>query len=531
MKNIRHIILLVLATLALVPTLAAKPKVVVNIVVGGMCGDDLTRYSENFSDKGFNRLTSGGAVYAECYSDFIPNTHLSALATIASGTLPSMHGVIADKWYDRSNNNAIVTLGRKKGEVRCNARDGINSGFTADHIAVQTLAEAVVESHSKSRSITVAQSANSAILLAGRASECYWIDDRGRWCSADCYTNMLPSWVTTYNETDFNSVFVTGSWFGQYPKSRYLNSRKSDILVYDVSTKVSKNKNEVTGWAEQLATTPAGNGAVLEFAKKAFNHLLHEKRPGENDILNICLDASRNIAQKYGSDSIEYEDMLYRLDTSLGEFLDHVFAQVKSKDDVVIVLTSDRGSLAASTYDLSNKYQFNRRQTEVILNAFLSARYGQGNWVLGCHDNSIYLNRNTIYSHKLTLKEIETEAAAFAIQFRGIANALTAEAMLSGSFVHGTARLMQNTFYAQRSGDVSIVLQPLHIDNEQPGLSSGSPYNYDRHVPLVIYGGGIASQRIDRRVSTTSIAPTIASLLGVKRPMCSDAEILTEVKK
>lgn len=532
MKRATFYILFAIALLSLTPLVAAKPKMVVNIVVGGMQADDLVRYEEGFSEGGFKRLTSGGALYTECYTDFVANTSETALATLSTGALPSLHGISSSRWYDRTNHNAEVLLCRKKGDVECRADDGINSGFTTDHLSAQTLADAVVASHAKARAITIAQSANSAILLAGRSGECYWLDKKGWWCSADCYSTILPSWVKSHNEIEFNKVFVTGSWFGTLAKNRYRNSRHSDIIVYDAKTSPAKTKNNVTAdWAKQLAITPAGNSAVLEFGKKAFNNLFHDNQnKSEARILNIYLDAARNIAQKYGSDSIEYEDMLYRLDKSLSEFLSHIYAQVKQSDDIIVVLTSDRGALPFETYELSNKQIFNSRQAEVILNAFLSARYGQGIWVLGYHNNSIYLNRDTIYANKRTLNEIQAEAAAFAIQFRGIANALTSEAMQSGSFMHGTARLIQNSFYPQRSGDVCIALLPHHIDNESAGAASGSPYNYDRHVPLVIYGGGTPASRIDKRVSTASIAPTLASLLGVRRPDCSEADILTDIK-
>ncbi len=520
-----------IAMLLFAPLAAAKPKTVINIVVGGMQAEDLMRYEAGFSEGGFKRLIGGGLLYTECYTDFVANTSETAIATLSTGALPSLHGISSNRWYDRTNHNAEVLLCRKKGDIDCLAEDGINSGFTTDHLSAQTLTDAVVASHDKARAITIAQNANSAMLLAGRSGECYWLDKKGRWCSADCYSTILPSWVKSHNDIEFNKVFVTGSWFGSLAKNRYRNSRHSDIVVYDVKTSPAKAKNTTAAnWVEHLATTPAGNSAVLEFGKKAFNNLFHDQRNNESRILNIYLDAARNIAQKYGSDSIEYEDMLYRLDKSLAEFLAHVYAQVKDDNNIIVVLTSDRGALPLESYELSNKQIFNSRQAEVILNAFLSARYGQGVWVLGYHNNSIYLNRDTIYANKRTLNEIQAEAAAFAIQFRGIANALTSEAMQSGSFMHGTARLIQNSFYPQRSGDVCIALLPHYIDNEAAGFASGSPYNYDRHVPLIIYGGGTPTSRIDKRVSTASIAPTLASLLGVIRPACSEADILTDTK-
>ena len=90
---------------------------------------------------------------------------------------------------------------------------------------------------------------------------------------------------------------------------------------------------------------------------------------------------------------------------------------------------------------------------------------------------------------------------------------------------------MQNGFYPRRSGDVLVCLMPERIESIDDTVScSGSPYNYDRHVPLIIYGGGIAPQRIDKRTDTTSIAPTVARLLEAERPATSTAETITDLK-
>ena len=53
---------------------AAQPKLVVNIVVGGMKASDLERYEKNFNNGGFRMLKSGGVVFAECYTDFVPSS-------------------------------------------------------------------------------------------------------------------------------------------------------------------------------------------------------------------------------------------------------------------------------------------------------------------------------------------------------------------------------------------------------------------------------------------------------------------------
>jgi arylsulfatase A-like enzyme len=43
----------------------------------------------------------------------------------------------------------------------------------------------------------------------------------------------------------------------------------------------------------------------------------------------------------------------------------------------------------------------------------------------------------------------------------------------------------------------------------------GGNAEQDRHVPIVIWGAGVASERTNDRVETTQIAPTILRLLGL----------------
>ena len=249
-------------------------------------------------------------------------------------------------------------------------------------------------------------------------------------------------------------------------------------------------------------------------------------------MVNICLDVPRAVAEKYGPDSTEYEDMLYYLDADLAEFIEFIDNLYSNSKNYLITLTSDHGM--GNRYDEENTNQdiFNPRQTAAILNAFLSAQYGQGSWVLECGNGSIYLNRDLIYAKKLSVAQIQNEAATFALQFRGVANAATATALQGGAMSSSTSRLMQNTFHPRRSGDILYCLQPNFYELAEGCVAkSGSPYNYDRHIPLIFYGSGIGVNEIDRTINSSAIAVTTAYLLGISRPDCADGELIYELKK
>jgi arylsulfatase A-like enzyme len=89
---------------------------------------------------------------------------------------------------------------------------------------------------------------------------------------------------------------------------------------------------------------------------------------------------------------------------------------------------------------------------------------------------------------------------------------------------------MQNGFYPRRSGDVMINLMPGWIE-ERTGVrsSSGSMYRYDTHVPFILFGGGIAAGRYNTEIDMTSMATTLAHLMGINPPSAAEGKIL-EIK-
>jgi arylsulfatase A-like enzyme len=226
---------------------------------------------------------------------------------------------------------------------------------------------------------------------------------------------------------------------------------------------------------------------------------------------------------------MEYEDMLYRLDNDLVEFLTYLYAQVDDPRKIVVVLTSDHGT--SPSYNPAGGKQrerFNVRQMEVIVNAFLGARYGSDNYVVGFANNALYLNHHKLLEKRLTIDVIREEVATFLLQLRGVSTALSASSLRNTSFAEGRSRLLQQSFYPTRSGDVVIDFMPgWIIEDGRVRSASDAGYNYDRKVPLIIYGIG-AKGKSSRKVSMIELAPTIAALLGIEQPWAATAEPMTE---
>lgn len=514
-----RLFLFVIAALAAFESQAAEPRLIVQIVVGSMRAEDLGRYADNFGEGGLRRLTDGGTVYTDSRYDYQQTTTPVSLATLSTGAMPSTHGVVGPRWMDYTSNRPVELIAGREGPA-------------PEHLIAPTLAETLLQHAPGSQAVTVAAEPMSAVVTAGRGGHAFWLDEQCAWTSSPAYAAGLPEWVVRNNRERYNLSYVASEWRTLLERGRYRNTRHWDVTL---AGKNRKEKDQSGAGRLKLASdydrmlyTPAGNTAVLGFAKQA----IAQYRLGDDeatDLLNICLDSSRRIAEAYGPESVEAEDALYRLDRDLADFLTFVFAQVRN-GEVLVVFTSDHGTSPSYDSGPEETDRFNNRQFEVIVNSFLNVRYGAGQWVLAYADKCVWLNHNLIYERGLDLSDVQNEVAIFAMQFSGVSHALSATAMRTSYFGSGYARRMQNSFYPRRSGDVVLNLMPGWIEERERCVSSsGSMYGYDTQVPLIFYGTGVGPQRIGRRVDMTSVAPTLARACGVTEPAASEGATLPEI--
>lgn len=521
MKRIFSLLLLVAAATATTAVTAAeRPRLVVNMVISSMRAGDLDRYAAHFGEGGFNRLTHSGAYYTEGRYDFRQTLTPVTLTTLSTGAQPSMHGIVSESWYDYSTMLPVALTDGTQGD----------GGY---HLIASTLAETLRLHSPESHTFTLAMDPASAITLGGRTGDVYWINaEQCEWTTSPYYTTEQLPWIRQYNREGGNIGHLLASWKQLIDPASYRNTRYEDIrIVVDAKrgiTKAGKGRLHPRTYYERLRYTPAGNSAVLGFATEA----VRKQELGKDevpDLLNICLDVSRHLTEAYGPESVEVEDMYYRLDRDLEAFLAMLDKEV-GKEHYIVLLTSDHGT--STSFDLGKEEteRFRPMQFRVIANGFLNMRYGSGNWILGFRDGSLFLDHNLIYERNLHLSEVQNEVANFAMQFSGVSHALSANDLQSTYFGGGFARRIQNSYYPRRSGDVILNLQPGWVEERENIRShSGSMYGYDTQVPLVLYGAGIAPARIDREVDMTSAAPTLALLLGVPEPEASEGTPLKEI--
>ena len=85
---------------------------------------------------------------------------------------------------------------------------------------------------------------------------------------------------------------------------------------------------------------------------------------------------------------------------------------------------------------------------------------------------------------------------------------------------------VQQSFYPERSGDVYIVVKPYCLlTSSKTGTTHGTPYHYDTHVPLLIYGGGVKPGIRHEAVTPQAIAAIFAHALRIDPPAAAAAPV------
>jgi hypothetical protein len=438
---------------------------------------------------------------------------------------------VAGAWID-------YVTGRRVNLVDDDGVEGVGGDpgaerYSPRHVVMPTLGDKLLAESPSSKVISIASDPVSAIVAGGQSGTAYWMDaGRAVWVSSTAYMTSLPGWVAACNAERIPNRYIDAGWTPARPMRTYIN-RSNSIFGGDGGGALvtSFRQGNIPDYGAMLRS-PLGNTLVIDFARRA----VEGEGLGSDDatdILNVCFDASRTVGERFGSTSMEVEDMIYRLDMELGELLRSILVRVGA-ENVLFVVTSDHGM--SDGWDAAGSMQpgrverdrFNVAQFKTILNSFLGVQLGVGDWVLDYIDRQVYLNRNLIYQKNLNIEDVQNRAAAFVLQFRGVSHVLTSTALGGGYFGAGYGARMQNGFYPRRAGDLMLNLMPGWIE-DRPGVRSlsGSMYDYDTHVPLMMMGWRIpARAEVDADVDMTSLAPTLARFMGIGRPAASDGATL-----
>jgi predicted AlkP superfamily pyrophosphatase or phosphodiesterase len=247
--------------------------------------------------------------------------------------------------------------------------------------------------------------------------------------------------------------------------------------------------------------TPKLDRATVALAEEAISALQLGAR-GHVDYLALGLSQLDRVGHFFGPLSLEQFDALLRVDQLLGEFLDYLDEQV-GKDRYVLALTSDHGVVQLPEFrqelGLTGRYVTGSTIQEAYRVARAATAESSGREA----DRAEVIRRLEMQDYIADVMTIE--------QLAGPVSADSFVALYQRSYFPGRV-----PGFLAREGLIVRMTEGVHTDPEP--TTHGSPYLYDRHVPLIFVGRGIKPGFNDARVRSVDVAPTLARLAGIPTP-------------
>ncbi len=261
--------------------------------------------------------------------------------------------------------------------------------------------------------------------------------------------------------------------------------------------------------------TPMLDEASIAFAIAGVEALGLGRREGV-DLLSLGLSAADPIGHTYGPHSREQLDNLLRLDRGLGDLFDFLDDAV-GRDRYMVALSADHGVLVAPEY----RRQLGEVAARVPLSKVREALRAADE-VVASSDAELRAGRAAI------LEEFDFVAKAMTREELLAVDPSTPLAASADSFVV----LYRRSYRPDRAispGERGVLVRIREGYMVDEAIAThGSPYTYDRHVPLVFMGPGIEPGRLDEVAATVDVAPTLARWARIPYPSDLDGRALID---
>ena len=503
----------------------AVPKLVVGLTIDQLRLDYVEAFSAMYGERGFKRLWREGRIYRNAEFDFVNVDRSSAIAALCTGSYPHVNGIVGNAWMDRSSLQVVNCvddthfMGIYTSESTSPARLKVSNLSDELTIATQGVAEVY----------SIAPTREMAILAAGHASKgAFWINDEtGKW-SGTTYYGTFPSWVSNYNDRQGLDFRIGEMVWGPYlpvTAYKYLTSETKQVTFKHKFDDERRNKYR------KLKTSPYANEEV----NRLVNACLNSTSVGKDlvpDMLHLAYYAGNFDHRPVTELPLEMQDTYVRLDAHLAELLDIIERKV-GLDNTLFYITStgyaDAQPLDAQQYRIPTG-EFHIKRCAALLNLYLAAIYGEGQYVEAYHEQEIYLNHKLIEKKHLNLSEVLARSSEFLVQFSGVKDVFSSQRLMLGSWTP-QMDLVKNHYHPACSGDLWIEVLPGWSIVRDHSLDTKVVRHAYASVPLVFMGWNVAPAIIDTPVKVGHIVPTLAHFMRIRAPNASSLPPLSGIRK
>ena len=498
------------------------PRLVVNVVVDQLRTDYLEAFMPLYGDRGFRRLMADGRVYQQAEYPFDDTDRASAVACLMTGATPYENGIVGERWLNRATLHPIYCV-----EDRQQTRYFTTEQVSPSSLGVSTITDELkISTEGQALVYSVAPNCEAALFAAGHAADAaFWLNDEtGQWCTTAYYKGQ-PLWLADYNGGEHAARNIGRmAWMpvnDNVGKYNYFVSR-DELKPFHHVFKGDRR-------FRQFKASALVNEEVNDFV----SHCLKSTDLGADDVtdfLSVFYYAGNFDHKTVAECPMEMQDTYVRLDTQLGMLID-LLEQRVGKGHVLLVLTStgysdtDRATADLSRYRIPTG-EFNITRAQLLLNMYLVAVYGQGQYVETTYGNQIYFNLKLIEDKGLNFSELLERSAEFLIRLTGVRDVYTSQRLAQGAWTAGI-RNIRNAYNPKCSGDILVQVAPgWYLVNEQTHERYQQRESY-MGFPLYFYGHGIKPEVVETPVTVERVAPTLARCLRIRAPNgCSASPLM-----
>lgn len=515
------------------------PRLVVVISVDQFSAELMQTYGPELTG-GLARLRKEGVFFTEAYHDHGFTETGPGHSVLLSGRFPANTGIVENRWYERATHRLVYCV--ENGEAK--AQDPGKAGSTSSNARFlgDGLGDWLQAQMPGSRAFAVSGKDRAAILMAGRKpTGVFWFTGAAGFTTSPTYATRIPGWLASFDD-GLRARFATQSWLW----TKEPTTPEGRVATWTFPGQVIRNgalPRLVQGAGMPLDKTfesrfrksPFLDEVTLEAAEA----LMESERLGRGpatDLLAVSFSATDYIGHSYGTLGTEMRDQLHRLDRTVGRLLD----DIRRRDpEAWVVLSADHGGMdlpeALAEYGFPAR-RVNPPQFLNELRADLKATFKVDADLLfeSPEPNSLYLREAALKATGLERRAVLARVQAWLRARPEVADAFTAEELeatdptATGNPRDSSLRvLLRRSFRADRSGDVLVAFKPWTVFGVPPTdwpTGHGTPYAYDRRVPMIFWGPWKAGERPEP-VRTVDLAPTLARELGLK-PGPVDGKVL-----
>lgn len=495
--------------------LPGRPQLVVGIVVEGLSSDYLDLLRGHFGENGFRRLEEKGVTVSDV--DFgTPLDGAAATAVLFTGASPSVNGIGASTVYDRDERRPRPTL----------FDAGTIGNFTAETLSPASLGASTLSDELRIASgglgyaYSIASQPAEAIIMAGHAgNSAFWINDlTGKWATTTFYRDLPQKPQEVNHRIPLEYRLDTLQWTPSMAIERFpdLPSYKKSYPFRHTFPRGDKNR---------FRAYKASAAVNADIASMAVDYLrtLALGRRDVTDMLALSFTLDPFPYCRDADSRPELMDSYLRLDRDLGRIFEAIDAAGPGMDKTLVFVAGTPLTRRQRRDDerWAIPYgEFSSRKAVSLLNMYLMAIHGNGEWVVGYHDSQLFLNHKLIKERGKELAPMRIEAARFLERMSGVSHAWTIDEVLARQASERPEAFRRNTVAAS-AGDVFISIAPgwQEIDDDS---DTEAPVTVSRAVastaPVFILAPQTAPRKIEIPVDARVIAPTVCRLLRIRSP-------------